>query len=353
PRRGPCRGRSDEARDGTPAEEKKGGRGKDRVEVGGFESPAPGKGARGEYVAFQPSGQGIQNFTVDGVPLWTAHVLPADRDAPTPKVKAEGAHTKVEGEAYRFDANDIPTAEARFTARAYRITFPENVTVQESPRGVVVHAGDLTGVLYGKDVSLEGRTLRGEGALHFLLRSPNLPVGPTRESLDAAKMAGTVGAEVVVRHAPGEPKAIKNAVMSYGNVTVETRPEDGGVTFVVDGNPGDPRVLIFDVDAALVRNATLDKLTFRFDNETISPASSLADILNPDDDGLKPEFFVVSDLSGTYQVIVSVPHYSVHTITIQSITDLVPPAVSVTLGVLAATGFLVLAAVTLFRRPKQ
>jgi len=79
----------------------------------------------------------------------------------------------------------------------------------------------------------------------------------------------------------------------------------------------------------------------------IREASSIDDVLNSNDDAGQPEYWITQDLDGTQHVLVSIPHFSVHELTIASIGGVLAPSVMVGLGVgLAGT---LVAAIVLFR----
>ncbi|MGC9554998.1 MAG: hypothetical protein ACP5EK_06775, partial [Thermoplasmatota archaeon] len=59
-----------------------------------------------------------------------------------------------------------------------------------------------------------------------------------------------------------------------------------------------------------------------FDGEPIPLADDLEDVLNPDDDGLQPEYVMVNVTAGDggeFFLLVSIPHFSEHTITVESV----------------------------------
>lgn len=59
-----------------------------------------------------------------------------------------------------------------------------------------------------------------------------------------------------------------------------------------------------------------------FDGNEIPMADNLSDVLNPDNDGLQPEYSVVyvkSKCGDEFFLLISIPHFSTHTITIESL----------------------------------
>ena len=80
-------------------------------------------------------------------------------------------------------------------------------------------------------------------------------------------------------------------------------------------------------------------------------AADLTDILDPDDDGGQPEYWVVRDADGI-QLMVSVPHWSVHAITVSSFGAFVTQP-SVLLGIGAGVVGVGVAALLMLRPRKD
>lgn len=68
-------------------------------------------------------------------------------------------------------------------------------------------------------------------------------------------------------------------------------------------------------------------------------ADDLKDVLNPDDDGSHPEYWIIYDANGTH-ILVSIPHFSEHEITVYSLA----PVTSIS-SVKAASDILLIMAV--------
>lgn len=92
-----------------------------------------------------------------------------------------------------------------------------------------------------------------------------------------------------------------------------------------------------------------EKLNVILDDLSIGPASNFTDILDPDDDGYTPEYYIIYDPGAhVFQLIVTLPHYSVHTLSVTTLLEILKP--SVVIGILAGTALLIPAALVLFRR---
>ncbi|HVM46121.1 MAG TPA: hypothetical protein VM582_09320, partial [Candidatus Thermoplasmatota archaeon] len=69
----------------------------------------------------------------------------------------------------------------------------------------------------------------------------------------------------------------------------------------------------------------------------------------PDDDGFHPEYYIVFDPQAqAFQLIATLPHYSVHILSVTTLIVLPPP--SVVVGVVAGVLLLAPTAMLLFRR---
>lgn len=76
------------------------------------------------------------------------------------------------------------------------------------------------------------------------------------------------------------------------------------------------KTLIVSLDPETVPGMMTGDAMILFDGSVAAQASSYADILDPNDDGGVAEYFVLAGEAGA-QVLVSVPHFSVHTVTLQ------------------------------------
>lgn len=88
----------------------------------------------------------------------------------------------------------------------------------------------------------------------------------------------------------------------------------------------------------------------KFDGKTISMADDIDDVLNPDDDGLHVEYILTKDANGLH-ILVSVPRWSEHTITVYEVIEALTGTTAILLyvafGVIASILFIVPA----FKRP--
>jgi hypothetical protein len=339
---GDAKGRNDDSGRGQPG----------RIALGAFAIDTGTHSVKGEFMSFAYDRSGIQSFTVHGVGIFNATVQPstsgAQRDPPP---VARGAEIRVFGPGYAFIAHDNPVAVARLTTDGpAALTFAPGVALTRQGEGRLAFTlGNLTGALRAERMSVSGQTVRTQGEVLFLLDESGGSYDAHRSDITEAIAARHVGAEASFNR-NGED--LKEDVVSYGNVTMTTlRAEQGNLTMLIEGHGTEGRVLVLNVDNHVMGAQRKEELRVQLDNQTVTAASSLEDILDPDNDGFVPEYYVVFDpATDAFQLLVSVPHYSVHTLSLTTAIILPPPSVLVGIGL--GVLLLVPTAFVLFRRPK-
>lgn len=103
---------------------------------------------------------------------------------------------------------------------------------------------------------------------------------------------------------------------SYGAVSVVTAATKSRVELTVASAEHAGKTLLVSLDPDTIPGMAKGKATIRFDGEIVAQAVSYADILDPSDDGGLAEYFVLAGEAGT-QVLVSIPSFSVHTVTLE------------------------------------
>lgn len=351
----------DENKDRDDDDDDDRGRGGKRGPQGTHPGPGVGMGAfgvrqsaravQGDFVAFQYGRSGLDNVTAGGLPIFSVLVSGEASDEPV-SVRSTGAVVRIDAGSYRLRAHDNPNAIIEIEAEeGLRVNFPAGASLAFDGKSIAVTFADgRSGRLVGDDAAIDGTTVAvsDDERVTFVLDAKRGAFDQHRKDIGRAMAERAVGAEITVGR--GEGDRTREEVVTFGNVSVTTLARPGNVTVIVDGHGDDGRVLVVNVDPALFQASKRDEFLVLFDNVTMQSASSLTDVLNPDDDGLHPEYHFVLDEDG-YQLIVSVPHYSVHTLTIADLVKEVPPSVLVGLVVSAmvvATGGFVL-----FRPPRR
>ena len=325
--------------------------------VGAFRMERNGRIAHGQHVSFMFNDTGIQGFTAAGVPLFDVRVEGEgdDAGATRPQVGGGGSALDVRTPTFRFRAHDNPGAVAKLeTEGTAWLTFGAAARlVEASDRRVDFTIGNLSGSIRADDVQVQGQSvvLSDGHALVFLHQSRGA-FDQHREDVDRAIGKGHVGAEATIGKRQGADEVVQD-VVSYGNVTMRTlKAEKGNLTIEVEGHGTEGRVLVVNVDGRVVGAQKREDLTILMDNMSIGPADDLQDVLDPDNDGYMPEYHVVFDpATESFQLLVSVPHYSVHILSVM--TPIPIPSPSVVVGILAGVALLVPGAYVLFRRKDE
>lgn len=323
-----------------------GGRPDAPVPIGRFAVDAEERRAEGEFVSFSYNATGLQGFSVGDVELFDLVLLNGTLTAPA---RQAGAQIRLESEGFRMVAHDNVGAVTRIHAdRPVRLDFADGVRLAIDDGTKVTFAADgLAGKVLARNLTLRGHSVTLSGEALFQVVGPRGDFDREREHLEKAIEKRAIGVEASFGPADGD---VVDDVVSYGNVTLKRiKAEKGELTVQVDGHGLDGRVIVLNVDGRVIGAASKDQLRMTYDNETIAEAANLTDVLDPDDDGLHAEWYVVWDPEvEAFQVIVSVPHYSVHTLSLTTVFPLPPP--SVVLGVVAGVALLVPCAMLLFRR---
>jgi hypothetical protein len=180
----------------------------------------------------------------------------------------------------------------------------------------------------------------------FRLVADGRPLPPrddVRERIDRAFTRGHLGAEVVVAR-PGRD----GTVTAYDNLTVSVDAQEGRLRAVVSAPGVSGRTLIFHVANAVLEGTSL---AVTLDGHAVGEASNITDALDPDDDGLSPEWFAVEGTDGV-TAFISLPHFSEWEIEIQSIA-IATPAARPILGAAGAAAVVLIAGALLVRGRKR
>lgn len=178
-------------------------------------------------------------------------------------------------------------------------------------------------------------------------------------TIDDKKRIQTVAGAIEAGNLGGEITIVKNgqgyktdAISYYANVTVtEHSLSENKAVFNVSGDShATGKTVKINFGRDTLSSTDTDELQLFFDGRQMKKASSLVDVLDPNDDGLQPEYLPVEvDAAGgkEFFVLVSIPHFSDHQIIIQTLAD------NPLLLALAATGavaIVMVAAWGMFRR---
>lgn len=170
----------------------------------------------------------------------------------------------------------------------------------------------------------------------------------------AYAVAGDIGAQIVIGDVLSPPTL-------YDDIDVDVHGVlDEGLRIELDASLPEGRTIVID----LVDDIALDQeLDIRFydviDAETqtqilLHQADDLRDVLDANNDGGQPEYWIVRDQDGVH-VLVSVPHWSLHAIELQSLGPIAvnPSVLMGILGGLAVGGLLLFMLVSPSKGPSS
>jgi hypothetical protein len=137
-----------------------------------------------------------------------------------------------------------------------------------------------------------------------------------REEINQAIETGDVGAEVVV-----QPETEESMVFSYNDVTVDPfEITDESISLLVNGDEtGAGKTIVVTIEGF----ALDQEVVVAYDGIPLTLADGIQDVLDPNNDGSIAEYIAVQDPDGTRAIMVSVPHFSEHEITIYTLGEVV------------------------------
>lgn len=142
------------------------------------------------------------------------------------------------------------------------------------------------------------------------------------DTLATAVLEGRLGAVLAIERARPTP------VYQRATFEVSSEMRAGGIEVRVSSSEREGRTVMINIDEQTRRSLGLWEIRVLVDGEPIGRADDLTDVLDPNNDGGECEYLLLVGANGV-QVLVSIPHFSVRTITIKSFEALPVPAPSV------------------------
>lgn len=132
-----------------------------------------------------------------------------------------------------------------------------------------------------------------------------------REAINQAITKGTVGGEIIIQ--PTSKTQYQSLILSYNDVRINpTEIKNDRISLVINGDENSTGKTIV---VTLGKFDGVTGFTVNYDGVPIAMADDIADVLNPNNDGLHAEYIITIGENGT-QILMSIPHFSAHTITI-------------------------------------
>lgn len=352
---------------------------------------------RDHQVTFQvdAANRTLYDYRIDGRAIFDALLLDTGSDNLT--VQRVGSALRIGDHDTELVLHDDPSGLVRFKASDGSLTvrLADGATVQRSSDGamarVVLPDGGIGHLRAGNVTWLDASTLLVSDFFAFLL-PPAASPGQSGAGEDGEDGAGAeveakvgraitdrkVGAEIEVSGpapasaaGPADPEADGTVrVLAYDDVDVQVKvPSDvatpeAPIRVRVSAELDEGRTIVLKLDRSVLESADAGSLVLRYfdlydqadgsevETEVVfQAASDLQDVLDPADDSGQPEYWVVEDANGL-QVLVSVPHWSAHAITVGSVGQVLSNP-SVIIGIAVGLAGSVVAGVAMLwpRRP--
>jgi hypothetical protein len=130
------------------------------------------------------------------------------------------------------------------------------------------------------------------------------------------------GALVSAKSVSGGAPEVKEEVYNL-DLNIATQAGDNKVTVSVSSEISTGTTIVINIDNTVVPISSLGDLKVLVDNREIRPADDYADILDTTNEN-EPEYLILFGAEGI-QVLVSIPHFSTHTITVGNAAAMAPP----------------------------
>ncbi len=140
-------------------------------------------------------------------------------------------------------------------------------------------------------------------------------------NVDDAKKNETIAAEVDINDESVGTQSIDN------NVSVKTEHHTNdtvNITIDASSQTG-PKVLLINLNSTTIDVANMKFIDVRYDGNHITPAANVDEVLHPTSSD-QPHYAILVTQSGA-QILVSIPHFSTHTITVSKINKVMPSIV--------------------------
>ncbi|HEV2193350.1 MAG TPA: hypothetical protein VGR54_07030 [Nitrosopumilaceae archaeon] len=140
-------------------------------------------------------------------------------------------------------------------------------------------------------------------------------------NIDDAKKNDTIAAEVDINNNNIGTQSIDNKV----SVKTEHHTNDEVNITVNASSQTSPKVLLINLNSTTIDVASMKYIDVKYDGNHITPAANVDAVLHPASSD-QPHYAILVTQSGA-QILVSIPHFSTHTITVSKINKVMSTAV--------------------------
>lgn len=250
-----------------------------------------------------------------------------------------GAGYKIGYENCIVELHDVPTRFLRI--KADEIIFSDlNYNISKDENIVKLSKDNFTGMIFSdEEITINEKEIIAHKEIIFI----SFAYKEERKIEDAIKNRLLGGEITIVGY---DPKKSADNISYFGNVHIYPLKLEKGK--IVLGVSGDEKAGGKIIKINLGKKVCLsDDFQIKFDDRVVKEASSLDDILNPDDDGLNPEYYVLATKQEGIILLISVPHFSNHILSIEFfVEDLIAKAAAIFFGII----IVILAAFYLFKK---
>lgn len=139
-----------------------------------------------------------------------------------------------------------------------------------------------------------------------------LKIEKTAVAIDESITSGDFGAEITIQKNPNN-NTYDHDITVYNAVTIEPITiSSNKLSLQVSGDKTSlGKTIALNIDSSFNLGQRFD---VQYDGASLNQAENLTDILDPTDDGIHPEYYIIHTDNGTAQILVSIPHFSENSI---------------------------------------
>ncbi len=279
-------------------------------------------------------GRALIDYAVGGTVLFAA--IEYGEEAEDFKVKQDGSRIRFQTDDSRLEIHDNPTANFWYRSEdddaSLRLVLAPGTRVHEAPNGLNLQLNGYVYRLAGHDLVQDGESIVLTGDARFF-RTGVQAGALDQDIVEEAIANGNLGASVAVDDT--------SEVTAYDDVDVNvSKPDkitlDEPLRVTVNATLDSGRTIVIDLDRDELAGPEL-VLSYYDVHEDGSEtevvfrmADSLEDVMDANNDGGQPEYWIVEDEDGVH-VMASVPHWSTHIIQVAA-DFLTQPSVLIGIG---------------------
>ena len=263
----------------------------------------------------------ILGFSIHSIPIGTAFAEDNHgdkRDSSNPDQKSSGSDNStndISKDEYHFSGNTQFNQEQNQTSSEHQNTL-ENKTLtehQDENKTMIRSEGEMNQHHQEQEDTPEEiqNQNRNENATHHATEQDV-------SHIDDAKTNQTIAAEVEIGDGNINQKSIDNNVI----VKTENTTSDAVNITVSATNQTGPKVILINLNSTTIDVSSIKYLHVLYDGHLISPAANVDQILHATSSD-ESHYAILITQNGA-QILISIPHFSTHTITLSNISKVIP-----------------------------